>query len=115
MTRDETYLQHIREAAEHIGKFTQAMAKDQFSKDVLVQSGVIRQLEVIGEAVKNLSGALKRKYQEIPWSDIAGLRDKLIHGYFGVDLELVWKISTKDIPELKDQISKILAEINKSD
>ena len=115
MKKDRAYLQHVREAAEHIGKFIQAMAKDEFLKDVLVQSAVIRQLEVIGEAVKNLSGVLKREYQEIPWSDIAGLRDKLIHGYFGVDLELVWKISTKDIPELKDQISKILVEINKSD
>ncbi|MFQ6002196.1 MAG: DUF86 domain-containing protein [Candidatus Zixiibacteriota bacterium] len=115
MKKDKIYLQHIYEATAYVENFIGAMGKDEFLKNILVQSAVIRQLEIIGEAVKNLSAVLKRKYKEIPWSDIAGLRDKLIHGYFGVDLKLVWKISTKDIPELKKQISKILVEINSVD
>ncbi|MCK4224221.1 MAG: DUF86 domain-containing protein [candidate division Zixibacteria bacterium] len=115
MKKDKIYLQHIYEAAGYIESFIGSMERDEFFKNNLVQSAVIRQLEIIGEAVKNLSGVLRRKYKEIPWSDIAGLRDKLIHGYFGVDLELVWKISTKNIPELRSQISKILVEINSGD
>lgn len=115
MKKDKIYLQHIYEAASYIENFVGAMEKDEFLKNVLVQSAVIRQLEIIGEAVKSLSGVLKRKHKEIPWSDIAGLRDKLIHGYFGVDLELVWKISTKNIPGLKNQTSKILVETNSGD
>jgi uncharacterized protein with HEPN domain len=115
MKKDKIYLQHIHEAIGHIEDFIGTMRKDDFLNNVLVQSAVIRQLEIIGEAVKNLSGILRRKYKEILWSDIAGLRDKLIHGYFGVDLKLVWKIPTKDIPELKNQISNILLEIDKGD
>jgi uncharacterized protein with HEPN domain len=115
MKTDKIYLLHIHEAIGHIENFLGTMGKDEFLKNVLVQSAVIRQLEIIGEAVKNLSGVLRRKHKEIHWSDIAGLRDKLIHGYFGVDLKLVWKISTKDIPELKSQISKILVEMDKDD
>lgn len=115
MKKDKIYLQHIFEATGYIENFIGTMGKDEFLKNVMVQSAVIRQLEIIGEAVKNLSGIMRRKYKEILWSDIAGLRDKLIHGYFGVDLKLVWKISTKDIPELKEQISKILVEINNVD
>ncbi|MEW6026342.1 MAG: DUF86 domain-containing protein [Planctomycetota bacterium] len=76
-------------------------------KDKLVQSAVIRQLEIIGEAVKNLSSDLKKAHNNIRWKDIAGLRDKLIHGYFGVDISLVWTICTKDIPELKKKLSVI--------
>ena len=115
MKKDKIYLQHIYEAAGYIENFIGTMGKDEFLKNILVQSAVIRQLEIIGEAVKNLSAVLRRKYKEIPWSDVAGLRDKLIHGYFGVDLKLVWKISTKDMPELKNQISKILVEMNSRD
>jgi uncharacterized protein with HEPN domain len=112
MKKDRVYLRHIDEAAGHIEGFLGSMERNDFFKSTLVQSAVIRQLEVIGEAVKNLSGALTRKYKEIPWRDIAGLRDKLIHGYFGVDLELVWGIATKNIPELKNQVSEILVELN---
>lgn len=115
MKRDKIYLQHIHEAIDHIESFLGTMGKDDFLNNVLVQSAVIRQLEIIGEAVKNLSGVLRRKHKEIRWSDIAGLRDKLIHGYFGVDLKLVWKISTKDIPEFKNQISNILIEMGKGE
>lgn len=115
MKRDRVYLQHVDEAAGHIESFIGLMKKDDFIGDTLVQSAVIRQLEVIGEAVKNLSGGLRRKHKGIPWKDIAGLRDKLIHGYFGVDLELVWRIATKNIPELKSQISEILAETDLED
>lgn len=105
---DDAFLNHIIDAIENIDHFVEEIEERNFLHDALVQSAVIRQLEIIGEAVKNLSPALKRKKPEIPWQDIAGLRDKLIHVYFGVDLDLVWKIIQKDLPVLKHQIQKIL-------
>jgi uncharacterized protein with HEPN domain len=75
------------------------------------QYAVLRGLEIIGEATKNLSRELKTKHREIPWREIAGMRDKLIHEYFGVNLELVWVTIKNELPELKNQILKILKEI----
>ena len=72
------------------------------------QDGVIRQIEVIGEAVKKLSPELKGRHPEIPWKDVAGMRDKLIHDYFGLDLDAVWDTIEKDIPWLKDKIRAII-------
>ncbi|GCC10853.1 hypothetical protein IPdc08_00891 [archaeon] len=76
----------------------------------MVKSAVIRKIEIIGEAVKNISEEMKQDYPEIPWKNIAGMRDKLIHGYFGVDEERVWEVTQKDLLLLKEQISEILKE-----
>lgn len=108
MKGDRAYLNHILDAIEHIDSFSEEIDEQNFLYNDLVQSAVIRQLEIIGEAVKNLSPRLKRKNPKIPWKDIAGLRDKLIHVYFGVDLDLVWKIIQQDLPVLKQQVRKIL-------
>ena len=78
----------------------------------LVQDGVIRQFEIIGEATKNLSVALKARHPDIPWKDFAGMRDKLIHQYFGVDLAAVWETVVYDLPPLKTVISRILAVVS---
>lgn len=84
------------------------MTEVKFSRDVDTQDATLRRLEVIGEAVRNLPDSFKKKHSEIPWKKIAGLRDVLIHEYFGVDMELVWKIANKDIPKLKKQIKNLL-------
>lgn len=89
MKDDKVYLRHIQDAIGHIDDFIKDCEEKDFEKNVLVHSAVIRQLEIIGEAVKSLSSDLRRKYKHIPWRDIAGLRDKLIHEYFGVDHALV--------------------------
>lgn len=82
-----------------------------FKKNTLIQDAVIRQIEIIGEATKRLSEQTRRESQDISWDDIAGMRDKLIHDYFGVDIEKVWLTVLKDIPTLKKQISPILKNL----
>lgn len=105
---DEVYLRHIYDASARIGHYIHGIDEDTFLRDSLVQDGVIRQLEIIGEAIKNLSGELKSRHPNILWRDFAGMRDKLIHQYFGVDLQIVWTTATEDIPEIKEKIYNIL-------
>ena len=110
MTKHEDipYIQHIADAIRDIESFTENLNKSEFIKDNLRQSAVIRQLEVIGEATKNISAKFKKKYQQIEWKDIAGTRDKIIHHYFGINLDIIWDIIKKDIPKLKKQINVVL-------
>lgn len=108
------FLEHIIESIREIERNIKNMTKDQFLDSVTIQDAVVRRLEIIGEAAKNLPTSFKNKYPEIPWKKIAGLRDFLIHQYFGVNLDLVWKIANKDIPKLKRQILEILESLEKS-
>ena len=110
MKRDNAYLQHILDAISNIEKFIEGITKEEFTKNLEKQYAILRGLEIIGEAAKNLSRELKRKYPHIPWKEIAGMRDKLIHQYFGVNLDLVWETVKTKLPELKNQISIILNE-----
>lgn len=111
MKEDKIYLQHIIESINNIESFLGNIEKESFMGNIMVQSAVIRQLEVIGEAVKNLSSQLRKTYNSAPWKDIAGLRDKLIHEYFGVDIKLVWAICKREIPEFKKEILRILNDL----
>ena len=111
MDKTLIFLKHILKSIENIEKFSKKLSKEKFSKDEFVQSAIIRQLEIIGEAVKNLPMDFTNKHSEIPWKDIAGTRDKLIHGYFGVDLDLVWGILNDNIPKLKKFILEILKDL----
>lgn len=79
---------------------------------IQLQDAVIRRIEIMGEAVKNTAEDFKEKYPDVPWQDIAGTRDKLIHGYFGIDLELIWEVTQSNIPELKREISRIRKELS---
>jgi uncharacterized protein with HEPN domain len=109
MKNDESvYLQHILDAVFKIESYVKGSNEEAFYKNTLIQDGVIRQIEIIGEAVKRLSSDLKDAHSHIPWQDIAGMRDKLIHDYFGVDIGTVWLTVKNDIPVLKSQIKKIL-------
>ena len=109
MMKDDTvFLRHILDAINKIQEYAKGMDFEKFRKSSLVQDGVIRQLEIIGEATKNLSEEIRGKHSDIPWKDIAGMRDKLIHQYFGVDITAVWDSINDDLPSLKDKIIKIL-------
>jgi uncharacterized protein with HEPN domain len=105
--RDQLYLEHVLQAIALIERFT-ASGRAVFFGDEMVQSAVIRQLEIVGEAVRNLSGELKARETMVPWRDIAGTRDKLIHGYFSVKLDVVWNVVVQELPSLKQHIRRIL-------
>lgn len=102
------FLKHILESIERIEEFTKGISKEKFLDLVQLQDAVIRRLEIIGEAVKNLPPEFRKKHADVPWNEIVRTRDKLIHGYFGVDLTLTLDIVKKDLPDLKKKIKKIL-------
>lgn len=104
---DIEFLGDISEAIRRLEFYTQKMDYADFLEDTKTQDAVIRNLEILGEAVKNISDELKEKHTEILWKDIAGLRDKLIHHYFGVNLEIVWTIIEEDLPKLKKELQHI--------
>jgi uncharacterized protein with HEPN domain len=108
MKKDKAYLRHILDAITDIEKFTEGITQEEFYKNKEKQYAILRALEIVGEATRNLSKELKAKYREIPWRDIAGMRNKLIHEYFGVKLELVWETIKGKLPDLKIQIRNIL-------
>lgn len=108
----EDYLNDISDAIKKIEIFIKGLEFDDFKKDDKTKFAVIRALEIIGEATKNIPDDIRNKHPKIPWKDMAGLRDVLIHGYFGVDEEIVWLTIKEKIPEIKPKIESILKKLS---
>ena len=109
MKDDRVYLQHIREALQDIAAYC-GSDHGAFLDDRMRQDATLRKLEVIGQAVKNLSEDTKSRQPEIPWKQIAGMRDKVIHDYFGVNLEIVWAVVQKELPKLRVAVEGLLKD-----
>ena len=108
MRRDlKVYFIDILESIERIEEYTKDISEKEFYMNVQLQDSILRRLSIIGEAVKNISSDIKEKYPMVPWKQIAGMRDILIHEYFGVNLKRVWSVIEKDLPELKETVQKI--------
>ena len=113
-TRDyRDYLQDILDAINDIESFIDDMTYEEFIKDRKTLNAVVRSVEIIGEASKNIPESMKAKNKELPWKQMSGMRDKLIHAYFGIDTETLWKAVKENIPPLKQSIKKILKDQEK--
>jgi uncharacterized protein with HEPN domain len=107
------YLQDILDAAGKAMRFVKDVDFEAFCANEEKAFAVIRALEIIGEAAKNIPKSIRGRYTEIPWEDIVGMRNKVIHGYFGVDLKVIWKTIHEDLPPLRAAVARILKDIKK--
>ena len=109
MKKDDTvYLRHILDAIEQIRRYLAGVSYEQFLQNHLTRDGVVRQLEIVGEAAANISDAFRAAHAEIPWSKVVGIRNRLIHAYFQVNLAIVWDTAQTDLPVLKQHIESAL-------
>lgn len=111
MSRDDAYLYDILESAKAILDYLAGKTWDEFSKDALLQDAVVRRLEIIGEAAGRVSAETQKKYSYIPWMAMRGTRNRVIHGYDSVQLDIVWDIAQDDLPGLIGELKKLLPNL----
>lgn len=105
------FIQDIADSIKNIEAFVGNMSFDDFCGDEKTKSAVVLKIEVIGEAAKNIPKEIKMKYNEVPWKDMAGMRDKISHFYFGIDYKIVWKVIKERLPAIKPEIERILKDL----
>ena len=110
MRRESLYLTDILEAADHIAQFIEGSDFPAFQKSELLRSAVVQKLAIIGEAAARVSGELRTRYSQVPWPQVIAFRNILIHAYFGIDWEVVWRAAKNRCHVLRDQVAGILAE-----
>ncbi len=112
--KDIPYINHILDYINDIEESIYRINKSEFLKDKDVKESNIRRLEIIGEAIKNLSREIREKYKEVEWNKVAGMRDRIAHKYFDIDMDIVWETIKNKIPTLKKQIIKIKKDLDSS-
>ena len=105
------FIEDILESIKLIEKYIRNISKRNLDNNQKLKDSIVRRLEIIGEAVKNIPDNFRKKYPEVPWKKIAGLRDIIIHTYFNIDLDITWDIIKKDLPDLKEKMLKIRTEL----
>jgi len=113
--REQDYLLDIGDAIKRILEYTAGMDWGAYLRDYKTQDAVVRNLEVIGEATKNLSQSFRDQHPDIPWRDMVGTRDRLTHHYFGINQEIVWQIVEHDLPGLQSQIEQVIRNFAEGD
>lgn len=106
--KPDVYLQDILESIQQIEEYLDGVNESEFYQNSEKQDAVLRRLEIIGEAVKHISEDIRNEYDEVPWRKIAGMRDIIIHEYFGVTLSMIWVVTQRDLPDLKSKIKAII-------
>ncbi len=109
------YIQDIHDVLDDIYEFIGTMSQEEFLKDKKTVNAVLRSIEVMGEAAKRIPQAFRDKYPDIPWKKMAGIRDKLIHEYSGVDLEIIWSLIKEELPVVKPGVRKVMDDLNEDD
>ena len=109
------FVQDILDSINDVENFIDGMEFEDFINDKKTIYSVVRAIEIIGEAAKNVPEQIRTKYPDVPWKQMAGMRDKLIHEYFGVDLEIIWETAKDDVPRLKTAISKVFEDMGQSE
>jgi len=115
MKSDTVFLHHILDAMNSVEQYLAGVSYDRSLQDALLQDGVVRQMEIIGEAARNVSKDLQNAHPELPWGKMIGIRNILIHAYFRVDLFIVWDTTQSDLPRLKQQVEQLLEEMGEND
>lgn len=114
MKSDKIYILHIVDSIDQIFEYTKGLTFKNFENNRLIQDAVIRNFEIIGEASKNISSETKDRFNQIPWKNMAGMRDKLIHNYMGVDLSAVWNTIEDILTPLRTELSEIIESFDKN-
>lgn len=110
MKTNEVYLRHILDAIEQIYEYVDGVDRAAFDADRMLQDAVVRQLEIIGEASRQLTDAFRERHDGVPWRAIIGMRNRIVHDYLNIDLDIVWEVVQRDLPDLKRQVRMMLDE-----